>query len=55
MKRNTVLDFVERVARLFDRRPQGRMIEPVAFEETDRQRGLEYELSFWRAAAPVWY
>jgi hypothetical protein len=55
MKRNTVLDFAERVVRLFDWRPQGRMIEPAALEETDRQRALEYELSFWRAAAPVWY
>jgi hypothetical protein len=55
MKRRMFVHFAARLARFFDGRGKGRMIAPGVLAGDDRQTALDYELSFWRAAAPIWY
>lgn len=55
MTRGMLAHLAARIARLFDRRVHGQKIGSPGFEGEDHQTALEYELSFWRAAAPIWY
>ncbi len=55
MKHGIVLYLASQIGRFLDRRVWGGCGAPSGFEDGDRQTALEYELSFWRAAAPVWY
>lgn len=41
--------------RLFETRMRGHASRSIGLAGEDRQTALDYELSFWRAAAPVWY
>jgi len=55
MKPRIFRHFASRLARFFDGRGKGRTIAPGVLAGDDRQTVLDYEPSFWRAAAPIWY
>lgn len=55
MTRGMLAHLGARIARLFDWRVHGQKVGSPSLEGEDRQTALEYELSFWRAAAPIWY
>ncbi|MDR6665506.1 hypothetical protein [Rhizobium sp. 768_B6_N1_8] len=55
MTRGMLAQLAARITRLSHRRVHGQKVGSPGLEGEDRQTALEYELSFWRAAAPIWY
>jgi hypothetical protein len=55
MKRRMLRLLATGLSRFRNERGIGRMIAPGVLAGDDRQTALDYELSFWRAAAPIWY
>ncbi|MBB3444519.1 hypothetical protein [Rhizobium sp. BK379] len=47
--------FSAALVRFLETHTRRRTVRSIGLAGGDRQTALDYELSFWRAAAPVWY